>query len=177
MLSIGCCRGICLRIDSDLFAFEGDSVVVCRNTRCPHWGISIRTPSALGEQMLCYFDHVPRFKSVTLNVFGRGRGFRNACSQLTRRRVRSSTALCSSPPPGPPPTAAYPVARFQYRPVTLADAQIEHTIKSSRMHKAPGPHDIPNEVYGRCADILLPHLGPLFCATFGLNYYPAQWQV
>ena len=106
MLSIGCCRGICLRIDSDLFAFEGDSVVVCRNTRCPHWGISIRTPSALGEQMLCYFDHVPRFKSVTLNVFGRGRGFRNACSQLTRRRVRSSTALCSSPPPQvphPPP--------------------------------------------------------------------------
>ena len=95
---------------------------------------------------------------------------------LTTNEEKGAEFHCT-PPPGPPPTAAYPVARFQYRPVTLADAQIEHTIKSSRMHKAPGPHDIPNEVYGRCADILLPHLGPLFCATFGLNYYPAQWQV
>ena len=39
-----------------------------------------------------------------------------------------------------------------------------------------GPDGIPNEVYRRCADLLLPYLGRLYRATFDLSYYPAAWK-
>ena len=32
-------------------------------------------------------------------------------------------------------------------------------------------------MYKRCADLLIPFLGPLFRATFDLEYYPEEWKV
>ncbi|RPD60881.1 hypothetical protein L227DRAFT_485469, partial [Lentinus tigrinus ALCF2SS1-6] len=49
--------------------------------------------------------------------------------------------------------------------------------KALRSFKAPGPDAIPNEVYKHCADTLTPVLGPLFRATFSLNYYPDRWRI
>ncbi|KAF8988369.1 hypothetical protein BDQ17DRAFT_1173735, partial [Cyathus striatus] len=41
--------------------------------------------------------------------------------------------------------------------------------------KATRPDSIPNRVIKECKALLLPYLGPLFRATFYLQYFPAEW--
>jgi len=41
-------------------------------------------------------------------------------------------------------------------------------------HKAPGADGITNIVFTQCADLLVPHLGPIYRATFLLKTYPKQ---
>ncbi|TFY52367.1 hypothetical protein EVJ58_g10059 [Rhodofomes roseus] len=82
--------------------------------------------------------------------------------------------------PAPPPEAArrlretYPDDAFEF--TNVSDAQIVAACKRLKEFKAPGPDGIPNEVYKRCSDILLPFLGRLFRATFDLRYYPDAWK-
>ena len=82
--------------------------------------------------------------------------------------------------PTPPPAALrrtrgnYPEDAFEF--ANISDAQILDACKRLKEFKAPGPDGIPNEVYKRCADLLLPFLGRLFRATFDLSYYPAAWK-
>lgn len=82
----------------------------------------------------------------------------------------------------PPPAAvpdfsdfSYPDEKFSLPQIT--DNLIIDVVKSLKDYKASGPDGIPNEVYKRCSDILLPFLGPLFRATFTLDYYPDTWKI
>jgi hypothetical protein len=40
----------------------------------------------------------------------------------------------------------------------------------------PGLNSISNSVYTHCTDLLLPHLGSIFRATFTLSMYPKAWK-
>ena len=42
--------------------------------------------------------------------------------------------------------------------------------------KSPRLDGIPKIMLIRCADLLIPHIGPLYWATFELNVYPASWR-
>ena len=70
--------------------------------------------------------------------------------------------------------AQYPEPAFQFRPVT--NVQIYRAIEKLQAFKAPGDDGIPNVVYKNCATILVPHLGPIFRATFTLGIYPQEWK-
>ncbi|KAJ2975378.1 hypothetical protein NUW54_g11740 [Trametes sanguinea] len=74
-----------------------------------------------------------------------------------------------------PEDMVYPPPAYRFEPPT--DHQIERTIRSLPPDKAPGPDGIINRVYKAAAPALVPHLGPLFRATFSLNHYPNQWKV
>lgn len=74
-----------------------------------------------------------------------------------------------------PPAQDYPAAMFPFTHVT--DSIIHDMCQRLKEFKAPGPDGIPNEVYKRCANLLVPFLGPLFCATFDLEHYPEEWKV
>ncbi|KAF8597946.1 hypothetical protein BDV93DRAFT_426352, partial [Ceratobasidium sp. AG-I] len=45
------------------------------------------------------------------------------------------------------------------------------------MHKTPGPDGIPNSMFKQCKDLLIPHLLPLYRATFRLKHYPDAWKL
>jgi len=64
----------------------------------------------------------------------------------------------------------YPTLKFLYKPIT--DTQIKWTIGWLSPFKAPEVDRIPNAILFQCADFLIPHLGPLYGATFTLDAYP-----
>jgi len=68
----------------------------------------------------------------------------------------------------------YPAPKFPYSPIT--NSQIEHAIGRLSPYKAPGADGISNAVFIRCTDLLIPHLGPLYRATFMLGVYPEEWK-
>ena len=68
----------------------------------------------------------------------------------------------------------YPTPKFIFKPIT--DEQIRRAIKRIAPYKAPGPSGIPNIVLKKCANILVPLLGPIFRATFYLEMYPQAWK-
>ncbi|EPS93229.1 hypothetical protein FOMPIDRAFT_1096395, partial [Fomitopsis schrenkii] len=74
-----------------------------------------------------------------------------------------------------PAAQVYPAEAFPF--THISDTIIGEMCHRLKEFKAPGPDGIPNEVYKRCADLLVPFLGPLFCATFDLEYYPEEWKV
>ena len=70
---------------------------------------------------------------------------------------------------------------YQYPEPTIAfeevsNEQIERVAKSLNPYKAPGLNGISNSVLTHCADLLTPHLGPIFRATFNASYYPRRWK-
>ena len=46
----------------------------------------------------------------------------------------------------------------------------------ARPYKVAGADTIANVVFIQCTDLLVPHLGPLYQATFSLRVYPSQWK-
>ncbi|KZT68329.1 hypothetical protein DAEQUDRAFT_645067, partial [Daedalea quercina L-15889] len=80
------------------------------------------------------------------------------------------------PPPDiePPDDEPFPPNAFEFANVT--NEQVYDACHRLKEFKAAGPDGVPNEVYKRCADLLVPILGPLFRATFDLQYYPDQWK-
>ena len=81
------------------------------------------------------------------------------------------------PPPadhGIDPNQEYPEATIYFEEVT--DDQIARKAQKLNAFKAPGINGISNSVLTHCADLLAPHLGPIFRATFNANYYPAKWK-
>jgi len=68
----------------------------------------------------------------------------------------------------------YPAPKFQYEPIS--NTQIQHIISQLGPYKAVGPDGITSIVFIRCADLLVPHLGPIYRATFSLGAYPKQWK-
>jgi len=64
-----------------------------------------------------------------------------------------------------------PVCEFQ----PIKDEQIHRAISRLAPFKAPGPNGISNIIFKKCADLLVPWMGPLFRATFELNFFPDEW--
>ena len=76
--------------------------------------------------------------------------------------------------PGVDPNQCYPEPVFGFEEIT--DEQIERVAKSLNAYKAPGVNGISNSVLTHCADLLAPHLGPIYRATFNVGYYPNKWK-
>jgi len=68
----------------------------------------------------------------------------------------------------------YPPSRFEYVPIT--DTQIEQAISWLGLYKAPGADGISNVVLIKCADLIVPHLGPNYHVMFKLETYPENWK-
>lgn len=89
-------------------------------------------------------------------------------------------ALAKSFFPPPPdnveiPQCEYPEAADTVKPLTAE--QILRNIKRLRPFKAPGPDGIPNAVLINCADLLIPHLQPIFQAVLDKGIYIDKWRV
>jgi len=72
------------------------------------------------------------------------------------------------------PEHAYPPPVCEFNPIT--DKQIHRAITKLSPYKAPGLNGISNIVFIKCADILVPYMGPIFRATFSLRVYPDEWK-
>ncbi|KAF8584198.1 hypothetical protein K439DRAFT_1290986, partial [Ramaria rubella] len=68
----------------------------------------------------------------------------------------------------------YPLPKFDF--IHMTKKQIQRAILRLSPFKAPGPNGIPNCVLIQCAEILIPHLEPLFNATFDWKIYPKEWK-
>ena len=105
---------------------------------------------------------------------------RPGSAEATRQSEEKSKIFYETFFPAPPPAAArrvrghYPEDAFEF--ANVSDAQIHDACRRLKEFKATGPDGIPNEVYKRCDDLLIPFLGPLFRATFDLKYYPDAWK-
>lgn len=105
---------------------------------------------------------------------------RPGSTEATRQSEEKSKLFYETFFPAPPPAAArrirgrYPDDAFEF--ANISDTQILDACRRLKEFKAAGPDGVPNEVYKRCADLLLPYLGPLFRATFDLRYYPDAWK-
>jgi len=69
---------------------------------------------------------------------------------------------------------AYLAPMFKFH--QISDEQIHRVIARLGPFKVPGPDGIPNVFLIKCADLLVPHLGPLYWATFRLGVYPTSWR-
>jgi hypothetical protein len=81
-----------------------------------------------------------------------------------------------SPPadPGVDPNQHYPEPLSGFEEIT--NGQIERVAKSLNAYKAPGANGISNSILTHCADLLAPHLGPIYRATFNVDHYPNKWK-
>ena len=68
----------------------------------------------------------------------------------------------------------YPFLKFKFSPIT--NEQIHRAIAMLGLFKEPRPDRIPNVMLIRCAELLVPHLGPLYWVTFKFNVYPTGWR-
>src|SRR5882724_5781646 len=68
----------------------------------------------------------------------------------------------------------YLAPKFKFWLVT--NEQIHRAIAKLGPFKVPGPDGIPNVLLVRCADLLVPHLGPIYRETFNLKAYPSSWR-
>ena len=68
----------------------------------------------------------------------------------------------------------YAAPKFKFWLIT--NEQIHRVIANLGPFKVPGLDSIPNVLLVRCADLLVPHLGPIYWATFDLEAYPASWR-
>ena len=69
---------------------------------------------------------------------------------------------------------SYPAPHFSFEPVT--NLQIQRAIVKLSPHKAVGANGITNIMFTKCADLIVPHLGLIYRATFSLKMYPSQWK-
>ena len=69
----------------------------------------------------------------------------------------------------------YPKLVCEFTNVT--NEQIQQAIARLSPYKAPGPNGARNIVFVGCAGLLVSFLGPIFRATFTLEYYPERWKL
>jgi ribonuclease HI len=72
------------------------------------------------------------------------------------------------------PLYDYPPPCTTFQNVT--DAQIHRAIKRLKPFKGTGPDRQSNSLYIHCRELLVPHLGPYYRATFDLKFYPEAWK-
>jgi len=59
----------------------------------------------------------------------------------------------------------------------ITNDQISRAIKKLSPYKAPGLNGTCNTVFVNCSEELIPHMGPIFRATFDLKLYPEEWKL
>jgi len=69
----------------------------------------------------------------------------------------------------------YPTVKWRFEHIT--DEQIHRAIRRMKPWKATKPGTVPNAVFVNARELLVPHLGPIFRATFTLGIYPREWAV
>jgi len=79
--------------------------------------------------------------------------------------------LTAGGPSQPPPE--YPTPKFKYIMITK---ELYYAISKLGPYKVPGPGRIQNVVLIQCTDLIIPHLGPLYSATFDLGVYLDCWR-
>ncbi|KAJ3486122.1 hypothetical protein NLI96_g4454 [Meripilus lineatus] len=72
------------------------------------------------------------------------------------------------------PEYEYPEPAFRFR--NISDQQIQRAIHRTSPDKAAGPSGMTNLVYQMTSELIIPHIGPIFRATFRLKHYPEQWK-
>jgi ribonuclease HI len=72
-----------------------------------------------------------------------------------------------------PGNPTYPPPAWKFKLIT--DDQIHRAIQRMRPFKSTKKNTIPNAVFKNAQDILVPHLGPIFRATFTQRVYPSHW--
>ena len=82
------------------------------------------------------------------------------------------------PPPNPntppvPQNFQYPTPRWTFTNIT--NKQIMTTIGKLKPYKASKNNTVPNSIFTHTREVLVPYLGPLYHATYSLNYYPQEW--
>jgi len=83
----------------------------------------------------------------------------------------------------PPPTRSHAPSPngHDYPPqltfTVITNKRIERVFRRMQLHKATYPGTVPNDVLHHCADLLAPHIGPIYRSTFSLEYYPGDWPV
>jgi len=70
-------------------------------------------------------------------------------------------------------TFVYPPNHWRFTPIT--NDQVRRAIDNMLPYKATAPGTAPNCMLKETKDMILPYLGPLFRATFTLEYYPEEW--
>lgn len=82
------------------------------------------------------------------------------------------------PPPetsSVPPNTIYPPPAWDFAPPT--DRIIANAIRHMKSGKATRNGTIPNDLFKKCSDVLVPHLGPIYRAMFTLAIYPDDWSL
>ena len=57
----------------------------------------------------------------------------------------------------------------------ITNDQILATINKLKPYKASKSNSVPNSIFTHAREVVTPHLGPLFHATYSLKYYPQEW--
>ncbi|KAJ7117901.1 hypothetical protein C8R43DRAFT_831001, partial [Mycena crocata] len=90
-------------------------------------------------------------------------------SALLRREFFPPKMAISAVPPNP----VYPPPAWKWEPVS--DALLHRAIRRMKPYKATYPGSTPNCVYINNANVLVPHLGPIYRSIDTLGYYPKNW--
>ncbi|KAE9389569.1 hypothetical protein BT96DRAFT_834702, partial [Gymnopus androsaceus JB14] len=72
-----------------------------------------------------------------------------------------------------PAAPTYPPLAWEFEPPT--NRQITAAFRKMKNGKATRPGTFPNDLYKATSSILVPHLGPIYRATFTLGVYPDDW--
>ncbi|KAF8836917.1 hypothetical protein BDN67DRAFT_865270, partial [Paxillus ammoniavirescens] len=59
----------------------------------------------------------------------------------------------------------------------ITNEQVRCAIKKLSPYKVSGPNGVSNSVFVNTTELLTPHLGPIFRATFSLKHYPEEWKL
>lgn len=84
----------------------------------------------------------------------------------------------------PPPNLNTPPVPqiFRYPPPLwtfddITNNQISAAINKLKPYKASKSNSVSNSIFTHTREVLVPYLGPIFCATHTLNYYPQEWAI
>jgi ribonuclease HI/exonuclease III len=102
----------------------------------------------------------------------------NLTREITDNEEKCLTFKSAFFPPKPttstvPLHPTYPSAAWRFQPPS--DEQIHRAIQRMKPNKATKTGTIPNIVFLQNRQHLVPHLGPIFRATFQLQTYPEHW--
>ncbi|KAE9385066.1 hypothetical protein BT96DRAFT_841250, partial [Gymnopus androsaceus JB14] len=75
--------------------------------------------------------------------------------------------------PNVPQNPIYPAPAWQFAPPT--NRQIANSFRKMKTGKATRLGTFPNDLYKATSNIIVPHLGPIYRATFTLGIYPDDW--
>src|SRR6201996_1194005 len=68
----------------------------------------------------------------------------------------------------------YPPPKFKFKKIT--ETQVRRAIQRTKPFKVPGRNQIPNVIYKKCENLLVPYLVKIYNATFKYKVCPDEWR-